>query len=183
MSFYVLTQIPGKKVGSHSNCTIAPRLWGCHFAFSQYFGKAGWKSLLSVNSQSSQVIIRAQICKRLRSPGIYSKESIPPGYIGWRNHTLESIHGLLQCLQIRPLAIQAGKINSLESIPWLLRSFTIPFLFHVLCHGGGGGCLVTCYTSEPFARQREMGSVFIQTFFAFSTAGNEALNSFFSSHF
>jgi hypothetical protein len=24
-----------------------------------------------------------EICKRLRSPGIDSKESIPPGYVGW----------------------------------------------------------------------------------------------------
>jgi hypothetical protein len=30
---------------------------------------------------------RARICKRLRSPGIDSKESIPPAYVAWRAGT------------------------------------------------------------------------------------------------
>ncbi len=33
-----------------------------------------------------------QICKRLRSPGIDSKESNPPGYIVWRNRLLDSLN-------------------------------------------------------------------------------------------
>ncbi len=32
-------------------------------------------------------ICRAQICKRLRSPGIDSEESIPPAYVAWRAGT------------------------------------------------------------------------------------------------
>ncbi len=34
---------------------------------------------------------RARICKRLRSPGIYSKESIPPAYIAWRAGASNSV--------------------------------------------------------------------------------------------
>ncbi len=59
----------------------------------------------------------ALICKRLRSPGIDSKASIPPAYVAWRadrtnrviaparqEHRLaESVPGLLNRLQIRAL--------------------------------------------------------------------------------
>ncbi len=34
---------------------------------------------------------RAQICKRFRSPGIDSKESIPPTYVAWRAGTSNRI--------------------------------------------------------------------------------------------
>ncbi len=60
---------------------------------------------------------RVRICKRLWKPGICSKESIPPAYVAWRAGTitqfvepprqatgidcLESIPGLLKCLQIQ----------------------------------------------------------------------------------
>ncbi len=46
----------------------------------------------------------AWICKRLRSPGINSKEGYrtgPPGYIGWRNRVFARAHSLL-----------LGKINN-----------------------------------------------------------------------
>jgi hypothetical protein len=29
--------------------------------------------------------LRARICKRLRSPGIHSEDSIPPAYVAWRS--------------------------------------------------------------------------------------------------
>jgi hypothetical protein len=32
---------------------------------------------------------RSRICKRLRSPGNDSKESIPPAYVAWRANTLQ----------------------------------------------------------------------------------------------
>jgi len=36
-------------------------------------------------------LYRARICKRLRSPGIDSKESIPPAYVAWRAGTSKSV--------------------------------------------------------------------------------------------
>ncbi len=30
------------------------------------------------------LVLRARICKRLGSPGIGSRESIPPSYVAWR---------------------------------------------------------------------------------------------------
>ncbi len=75
--------------------------------------------------------IRDRICKRLRSPGINSKEAIPPAYVAWRAGTTnriivrgppryrlaELIPGLLKRLWPHRLA---------ESIPsnWFLGSFT-----------------------------------------------------------
>ncbi len=56
-----------------------------------------------------KITFRARICKRLRSPGIDSKESIPPAYVVWRagmtilQRLAESIPGLLKRLQIRAL--------------------------------------------------------------------------------
>jgi len=57
-------------------------------------------------------MIRARICKRLRSPEIYYKESIPPAYVAWRavtsNRVVVSARqtgnrflGFLKGLQIR----------------------------------------------------------------------------------
>jgi hypothetical protein len=37
-----------------------------------------------------RLLTRARICKRLRSPGIYSSESIPPPYVTWRAGTSKS---------------------------------------------------------------------------------------------
>jgi hypothetical protein len=36
-------------------------------------------------------VSRAGICKRLRSPGIDSKESIPPAYVAWRAGTSNEV--------------------------------------------------------------------------------------------
>ncbi len=61
----------------------------------------------------------ARIRKRLRSPGIDSKESILPAYVACRAGTrtlhmlAESIPGLLKRLQIRALGWQ------IEAEPWL----------------------------------------------------------------
>jgi hypothetical protein len=37
------------------------------------------------------LISRAQICERLRGPGIDSKESIPPAYVAWRVSTINRV--------------------------------------------------------------------------------------------
>jgi hypothetical protein len=61
-------------------------------------------------------LIRARICKRLRSPGIDSNESIPPAYVAWRagtsNRAVVSARqagnrflGSLKDLKIRALGI------------------------------------------------------------------------------
>jgi hypothetical protein len=63
---------------------------------------------------------RARICKRVRSPGIVSKESIPPAYVAWRASTTNRI--------IVPARQVAGKISSLESIPGLLKRLKIQAL-------------------------------------------------------
>jgi hypothetical protein len=65
----------------------------------------------TVYVSTQEIANRARICKRLRSPGIDSKESIPPVFVAWRAGTttlfavpsLESIPVLLKRLQIRPL--------------------------------------------------------------------------------
>ncbi len=60
------------------------------------------------------LVHRARICKRLRSPGIDSKESIPPAYVAWRADTsnrvvvpacqaINRFLGSLKGLQIRAL--------------------------------------------------------------------------------
>jgi hypothetical protein len=50
---------------------------------------------------------RARICKRLRSPGIGSKESIPPAYVAFRAGTTDRVivPGLLKRLQSRALVV------------------------------------------------------------------------------
>ncbi len=82
---------------------------------------------------------RARICSRLWSPGINFEESIPPAYVAWRagtknrvvvpvrqagNRFLGSINGL----QIRAQDSYVGGVDSLESIPGLLKSLKIPSL-------------------------------------------------------
>jgi hypothetical protein len=54
----------------------------------------------------------ARVCKRFRSPGIGSKESIPPAYVAWRAGKTN---------RVTVPARQAGGIDSLESIPALLK--------------------------------------------------------------
>jgi hypothetical protein len=38
-----------------------------------------------------QYVYRARICKRLRSPGINTEESVPPAYVAWRAGTPNAI--------------------------------------------------------------------------------------------
>jgi hypothetical protein len=54
---------------------------------------------------------RARICKRLRSLGIDSKESIPPAYVAWRDGT-KLLHRLGRN---RPGLQKRLKIRALES--------------------------------------------------------------------
>jgi hypothetical protein len=69
-------------------------------------------------------VTRAQICKRLRSSGIDSTESIPPTYVVWRVvvpdrettwaggiDSFESNLGLLKRLQIRTLVGTKGNLQ------------------------------------------------------------------------
>ncbi len=60
-------------------------------------------------------MIRARICKRLRTLGISSKESIPPAYEAWRASTTT-----LFDVPARKATL-AGEIVSLELIPGLLK--------------------------------------------------------------
>ncbi len=73
--------------------------------------------------------IRGRICKRLRSPGIDSKESIPPAYVAWR-------------ASIRQIGLSYRPAQGWKSIPGLLKRFTNtgsevrllePALFWVFC--------------------------------------------------
>ncbi len=62
-----------------------------------YWISAAWLGLMWPISRARLILysickmgepgIRARICKRLRSPGIDSKESIPPGFVAWRAGT------------------------------------------------------------------------------------------------
>ncbi len=68
-----------------------------------------WKCLvnpLAIQAPTS----RARICKRLRSPGIDPKKSIPPAYVAWRSGTSKK-----GCRTGPP---------GWESIPRLLKRFT-----------------------------------------------------------
>jgi hypothetical protein len=63
-----------------------------------------------------------RICKRLRSPGIESKDSISPAYVPGRRATwagginyLESIPGLLKRLQIRTQVAVCGRYCGTKS--------------------------------------------------------------------
>jgi hypothetical protein len=46
--------------------------------------QAGNRFLVSLKGLQIRAQSRARICNRLRSPGIDSKESIPPAYVDWR---------------------------------------------------------------------------------------------------
>ena len=62
---------------------------------------------------------RARVCKRLRSPGIDSEESIPPAYVAWRPDTTNRV--IVPGRQ----ATKAGGVDSSESIPGLLTRLKI----------------------------------------------------------
>jgi hypothetical protein len=63
--------------------------------------------------------VRARICKRLRSPDIDSKVSILPALVAWRASTTTQLD-----VPVHP-ATYAGGIDSLESIPGLLKHLEI----------------------------------------------------------
>jgi hypothetical protein len=77
---------------------------------------------------------RARICKRLRRPGIASKESIPPAYVGWRAGTSNRV--VVPALQtgtrflgsLKGLQIRAGYLGwrnrFLENDSWAPETFT-----------------------------------------------------------
>ncbi len=64
-------------------------------------------------------VVRVRICRRLRSLGIDSKESIPPAYVARRTGTIT-----IFVLPLRQ-ATYAGESYSLESIPGLLKRLRI----------------------------------------------------------
>jgi hypothetical protein len=65
---------------------------------------------LNIKCSYSYTEYRARICKRLRSPKIDSKESIPPSYVAWRFGTSNKV------------AVPARRLGI--SIPGLLKRFT-----------------------------------------------------------
>ncbi len=60
-------------------------------------------------------MFRARICKRLKSLGIDSKESIPPVYVAWRAGTSNRA-GIDSCASIFKLLMSLG-FDSKELIP------------------------------------------------------------------
>ncbi len=70
--------------------------------------------------------------KFLRRPGTDSNESIPPAYEAVRSGTttlsLLSFYPLIDCSKILAQVTSAGGIDSLQSIPGLLKNFKIPSL-------------------------------------------------------
>jgi hypothetical protein len=66
----------------------------------------------------------ARICKRLRSPGIGSKESIPPAYVAWRAGTTTRAGIFKQSVEARNrveigLSYRPARLHRLaESITW-----------------------------------------------------------------
>jgi hypothetical protein len=82
----------------------------------------------------SPILGRDRICKRLWSPGIDSKVSIPPTYVAWRAGTTNRV--IVPALQ----ATLASGIDTLESIPGLLKGLKIPPLFFMLCTVCCHGC-------------------------------------------
>jgi hypothetical protein len=71
--------------------------------------------------------IRARICKLLRSPGIDSKEAIPQSYVACAEILEESIGARnrvgIELLVPACQATKAGGIDSLDSVPGLLKNF------------------------------------------------------------
>ncbi len=79
--------------------------------------------------------IRVGICKRLRSPGMDSKESIPPAYIAWR---VEPV--FVDLLWSLGIDSQPGGIDSSELIPELHKRLQIRALeLHIGCGTGPPG--------------------------------------------
>jgi hypothetical protein len=76
---------------------------------------------------------RARICKRLRSPGIDSEESIPPAYVAWRANTTNMV--------VVP-ARQAGNrfLGSLKGLQ--IRAHYRPHLCHLFAEGQSRGKLI-----------------------------------------
>jgi hypothetical protein len=108
---------------------------------------------------------RAHICKRLRSPGIDYKVSIPPAYVAWlasmSNRVLvpatqdgNRFLGSLKGLQIRAQAKQAGRIDSFEAIPGLLKSLKIRAQIQYIKHWHII-CFVICFAVFLFFLHQE----------------------------
>jgi hypothetical protein len=98
------------------------------------------------------------MCKRLRSPGINSKESIPAAYVAWRAGTatlfvvsarqptlaveidsLESIPGLHKCLKIRARA-HTQLINDDQGYQFYVKSCSNSEGLAMFSVGGGREC-------------------------------------------
>jgi hypothetical protein len=88
--------------------------------------------MLSSRSVWGRRECRARICKRLRSPGIDSEESIPPAYVAWRAAMTNRVVvparqvgnrflGFFKGLQIRALVV--GKPWSLSCFPTSPQNF------------------------------------------------------------
>jgi hypothetical protein len=69
--------------------------------------------LLTYFMSCSPHFLRARICKILRSPGIDSKESIPPAYVAWRAGPTTLFVDSLGSLKFYK---GAGKIGALKFI-------------------------------------------------------------------
>jgi hypothetical protein len=82
------------------------------------YGKGNTRECGAVIVASSQTGNRDRIfCKRIRSPGIDSKESIPPAYEAWRTSTTNMV-----VVTARPATYYMYVVHKLvESIPGLLK--------------------------------------------------------------
>jgi hypothetical protein len=74
-------------------------------------GKGAGKGGLNISEEMKGIVIRARIFKRLWSPGIDTKASIPPAYVAWRAGTITPIPtrclGPIDFLKI-PAQVQRG---------------------------------------------------------------------------
>ncbi len=81
------------------------------------YGEGNIRQSGAVIVASSQIGNRARICKRLRSPGIVSKESIPLVYVAWQASTTNRV-----VVTARP-AIYYVVHRLVELIPGLLKRY------------------------------------------------------------
>jgi hypothetical protein len=77
---------------------------------------------------------RARICKRFRSPGIDSKESIPPAYVAWRAGTSNRI--IVPAHQARNRFMSSLKGLQIRAQFSRKKNRGLPFCFCSMMSGG-----------------------------------------------
>ncbi len=83
------------------------------------------RAIIFIKSQST----RARMCKRLKGPRIDNPiwSTGPPGYIVWRNHSLESFSGLPKRLQSRAKDKQTSEKDNEKHAQFKIGLFGLGF--------------------------------------------------------